>query len=149
MKRILSYYIHYSIMSLFVEEKNQDERQNRAMVENLVGAEQLEHILCDIKGSAQALIDDVYAEDPQGETFTDRQPVKFLSAGDVTSENCVLWLHDPSSAEAYSVNVNFTFTKHRVISDEEAVQLEINAKREREDDICEDVPAAKEARTTF
>lgn len=106
--------IHMSIT--FKPATEQDPKLNRDQIENLIGASTLSDILSDLVSSSQHIVDSVYSEtSPEtNEDYDCCKPVKFLSSGDPTSDNCVMWVHDPSSKEAYSVNVTYTFTKFLV-----------------------------------
>lgn len=95
---------------LYVVTDNNNQEQLRTKIEHLIGANTLKDILEDVVGSAQAMIEDVYADDPKSE-----KRVANLFSGDPTSDACLIWVKDPQNGMAYSVKMEFTFHEQRPI----------------------------------
>lgn len=85
----------------FVKPRNQSEEKSKQRLEALIGKDNLENILDDIVGSSQSIVEQVYVD-----------KIKNLYAGDMTSDNCVIWVNDPTSKRAYGVKINFSFEEY-------------------------------------
>jgi len=96
----------------FYTPANQNSDQNKKDIEDLIGKEQLDGLLDDIVGSSQCLVEDQYSftnrHDPND---PDDRRIKYVYAGDPTSDACVVWVDNPSSDDAYAVKINFEFIK--------------------------------------